>query len=189
MLSLTASAAGKLDAWIDFNGDGSWGGPGEQIFSSVALTPGVNSLSFDVPSYAKVATTYARFRLSSSGGLGVAGRADDGEVEDYSVQILRLTQPAERAALPLAVTVAGNYSSITTVYAADIDGDGDVDSLTAAFDSSRVAWQANDGHGTFGPDKLISNVGNASSAVPPTWMAMVTWMFDFHLLCQYHYLV
>ncbi len=28
------SAAGKLDAWIDFNGDGSWGGPGEQIFDS-----------------------------------------------------------------------------------------------------------------------------------------------------------
>jgi hypothetical protein len=22
-------SAGKMDAWIDFNGDGSWGGPGE----------------------------------------------------------------------------------------------------------------------------------------------------------------
>ena len=27
-----APAGAKLDAWIDFNGDGSWGGPGEQIF-------------------------------------------------------------------------------------------------------------------------------------------------------------
>ncbi len=32
--------AGKLDAWIDFNGDGSWGGPGEQIFAARDLWPG-----------------------------------------------------------------------------------------------------------------------------------------------------
>ena len=30
-------AAGLLDAWIDFNGDGSWGGSGEQIADSVAV--------------------------------------------------------------------------------------------------------------------------------------------------------
>ena len=41
-------AAGKLDAWIDFNGDGSWGGPGEQIFASQDVVTGDNNLTFDV---------------------------------------------------------------------------------------------------------------------------------------------
>ena len=79
--------SGKLEAWIDFNGDGSWGGPGEQIFASQSLVVGANNLTFDVPSYAIAGTTYARFRLSTAGGLGVTGAAADGEVEDYQVTI------------------------------------------------------------------------------------------------------
>ena len=27
----SAPAGAKLDAWIDFNGDGNWGGPGERV--------------------------------------------------------------------------------------------------------------------------------------------------------------
>lgn len=41
--TLTVSSpigGGKLDAWIDFNGDGSWGGPGEQIFASQNVVAG-----------------------------------------------------------------------------------------------------------------------------------------------------
>ncbi|MCZ7667013.1 MAG: hypothetical protein M5U34_07225 [Chloroflexi bacterium] len=30
----------KLDAWIDFNADGSWGGPGERIADAVAVSEG-----------------------------------------------------------------------------------------------------------------------------------------------------
>jgi hypothetical protein len=79
-----APGAAKLDAWVDFNGDGSWGGPGEQIFSSHNVVDGDNVLTLDVPSYAIAGTTYARFRVSTdggSGGLGVGGAAVDGEVE------------------------------------------------------------------------------------------------------------
>ncbi len=53
-------SAGKLDAWIDFNGDGSWGGPGEQIFASRDVVLDDNHLTFDVPSYAIAGTTYGR---------------------------------------------------------------------------------------------------------------------------------
>ncbi|MCH7995277.1 MAG: D-aminoacyl-tRNA deacylase, partial [Planctomycetes bacterium] len=82
-----APAGAKLDAWIDFNGDGSWGGPGEQIFDSAVVSNGDNALSFDVPSWAKFGNTFARFRLSTAGGLAVGGSAADGEVEDYRVTI------------------------------------------------------------------------------------------------------
>ncbi|MCH7772234.1 MAG: LruC domain-containing protein, partial [Bacteroidetes bacterium] len=78
----------RLDAWIDFNGDGSWKGRGEQIFDSIFVFRGDNALVFDVPSSAAIGNTYARFRLSTSGNLGVGGAAADGEVEDYRVTLL-----------------------------------------------------------------------------------------------------
>jgi hypothetical protein len=85
-ITVTASAAGKLDAWIDFNGDGDWNDPGEKIFNNRSLTAGANTLTFAVPA-TTAANTFARFRFSSTGGLSPTGIADDGEVEDYLVTI------------------------------------------------------------------------------------------------------
>ncbi len=87
-LKATASATGKLDAWIDFNRDGDWNDAGEQILVSSPLNAGANLLSFAIPVGATAGTTYARFRISSAGGLGPNGPALDGEVEDYAVQVL-----------------------------------------------------------------------------------------------------
>jgi hypothetical protein len=84
------SVDGVIDAWIDFNGDGDWNDPGEQIFVSEAVTGGNPSgvvLTFDVPAAAVEGTTYARFRFSTEGGLATTGLASDGEVEDYRLQI------------------------------------------------------------------------------------------------------
>jgi uncharacterized repeat protein (TIGR01451 family) len=86
-VAVTASAAGKLDAWIDFNGDGDFGDAGEHIFTNLTLAAGSNALTFNVPCAAVQARTYARFRLSSAGNLGPTGAAADGEVEDYTVNI------------------------------------------------------------------------------------------------------
>ncbi len=85
---LTAGTnGGKLDAWIDFNRNGTWDAA-EQVFSSKALVPGLNTnLCFSVPASAALGQTFARFRLSSVGGLPVTGYAADGEVEDYRVRI------------------------------------------------------------------------------------------------------
>jgi len=85
-VDVTASMAALLDAWIDFNADGDWSDAGEQIFTSQLLVAGVNSLSFPVPTGASQnATIFARFRISSAGGLGPTGEAADGEVEDYQI--------------------------------------------------------------------------------------------------------
>ncbi|HEX5720334.1 MAG TPA: IPTL-CTERM sorting domain-containing protein [Thermoanaerobaculia bacterium] len=81
------SGSGLLDAWIDFNADGDFGDPGEQVFSDQPLAAGANPLSLIVPCTAVESPTYARFRLSSTGTAGSAGPADDGEVEDYAVNI------------------------------------------------------------------------------------------------------
>ena len=82
-----AFGQGFLNAWMDFNQDGDWADPGEQIFTSKSLSNGYNNLSLPVPASACVGWTYARFRYSSSPVLGFSGQASDGEVEDYFVRI------------------------------------------------------------------------------------------------------
>jgi hypothetical protein len=85
--------ANYLDAWIDFNADGDWDDPGERIFTGYNLgtTDGTQTLSFTVPQDTGgnivYGTTYARFRLSTTGGLLPTGPADDGEVEDHLVAL------------------------------------------------------------------------------------------------------
>ncbi|MBL8299593.1 MAG: Ig-like domain repeat protein [Rhodanobacteraceae bacterium] len=84
--TITSSAAAKLDAWIDFNNDGDWLDPGEQIFAATSLAAGANTLSFAVPATTVVnSSVYARFRISTAGGLSFSGFAQDGEVEDYKL--------------------------------------------------------------------------------------------------------
>jgi len=73
----------RLDAWIDLDRDGSWGGVGEQIADNLAVSAGDTTIIFDVPNSTKSGTTYARFRVSTAGNLTTTGYAADGEVEDY----------------------------------------------------------------------------------------------------------
>ncbi|MEW6157497.1 MAG: GEVED domain-containing protein, partial [Verrucomicrobiota bacterium] len=83
---------GRLDAWIDFNGNGNWNDPGEQIFANQPLVSGPNHLTFVVPPNAVARESYARFRLSLQGGLKPNGPASEGEVEDY---VVKIEKPAE----------------------------------------------------------------------------------------------
>lgn len=86
-LNVTASLAGKLDAWIDYNQDGDWDDAGEQILVAANLAAGTNLINTTVPATAALGNTYARFRLSHDGGLAPTGLADNGEVEDFRIFI------------------------------------------------------------------------------------------------------
>ncbi|MCK5738352.1 PKD domain-containing protein, partial [bacterium] len=82
-------SGGLLDAWIDFDGNGQFNHPAELLNGgSIALIPGPgNTITIPVPLTAVPGMTYARFRLSSVGGLPPTGPANDGEVEDHTVFI------------------------------------------------------------------------------------------------------
>ncbi|MEE2935242.1 MAG: Ig-like domain-containing protein [Planctomycetota bacterium] len=82
-LAVTASKAGKLDGWVDFNQDGDWDDSGEQIFTSVSLIAGENILAVRIPADSLSGQTFARFRVSESGGLTPTGSVSNGEVEDH----------------------------------------------------------------------------------------------------------
>ena len=76
-----------MDAWIDFDEDGVWESS-EHVFDSLPISAGSNTLTFAIPSSVTPGTKFARFRVSSAGGLSPTGVANDGEVEDYTVAIL-----------------------------------------------------------------------------------------------------
>lgn len=82
-----AGVDGRLNAWIDFNGDGDFSDTGEQIFTDLAVVNGMQTLSFTAPTDAVLGETYARFRLSTDTGLTSTGLASNGEVEDYQVAV------------------------------------------------------------------------------------------------------
>lgn len=83
-----AALGGRVDAWVDFNGNGSWSDPGEQIVDSAAVTNNTDKrFTFSVPPDAVLGTSYARVRISTAGGLDPTGAAPDGEVEDHKVTI------------------------------------------------------------------------------------------------------
>lgn len=154
-----APTGAKLNAWIDFNGDGSWGGPGEQIASDVTVVNGNTTITFDIPSGATSGTTYARFRLNTGGTLGPEGATTDGEVEDYSVTLL---PPADAATLFTTSHVISTTADTTyAVVAADLDGDGDMDLVSAERD--RVTWYQNDGQQLFTPHAISTTVARAES--------------------------
>lgn len=100
LVQITASQAGKVDAFIDFNNNGVFD-PSERVTPAGGLNvaAGSNELRFVVPEGAVGGARAARFRLSSAGGLAPSGAALDGEVEDYLVTI---TSPTTRSAQSVA---------------------------------------------------------------------------------------
>jgi uncharacterized repeat protein (TIGR01451 family) len=87
-LTIRASKAGYLNAWIDWNQNGNWSDAGEKIATDLNLNSGDNSLNVTVPLTAPHGVTYSRFRFSSTSGIGSTGDTiNDGEVEDYKVNI------------------------------------------------------------------------------------------------------
>lgn len=112
-VTVTASQPGFLDAWVDFNDDGDWADPGEQVFASRPLSAGANALSISVPAGTLFTPqTFARFRFSSTGGLLPTGAAADGEVEDYAVAIAGRLQVAFGMSNQIRLVVEGGMLTV-----------------------------------------------------------------------------
>lgn len=87
-ITVTASSAGFLDAWFDFNIDGDWADPGEHIFINQPVVSGPNPLSFTVPVTSNTGQSYTRFRYrTTTAPISYDGLVANGEVEDYAVYL------------------------------------------------------------------------------------------------------
>lgn len=98
-ITVTLSAPGFVDAWVDFSGDGDWDDPGEKILNGVEFFGDSLTQTFAVqipptaPEAIAKTQSFARFRASGVGGLLPTGLAVDGEVEDYAVILVPGTPP------------------------------------------------------------------------------------------------
>lgn len=106
VFNVVASTNGYLNAWMDFDGNGSWLGAGEQIASNVPLNQGMNVLGFAVPPGAGVGPTFARFRFGSATGLLPTGLALNGEVEDHLFYVYQAGPAAD-------IIITNLYHSLT----------------------------------------------------------------------------
>jgi hypothetical protein len=123
-LQIQSSEAGVLSAWIDFNDDGDWSDPNEQILGDVPLSSGFNNLSFAVPLTAVLtAETVTRFRVSSQTNLTPTGLAADGEVEDYVVAVDSDLVLQLSVDIVDAVVTEGNSTTFTVTRNADINNE------------------------------------------------------------------
>ena len=62
--------------------------------------------------------------------------------------------------------VSTSASSAYSVFAADLDGDGDMDLASASSDDNKIAWYENtDGKGTFGSQQIVSTSANGAESV------------------------
>ncbi|PAP76693.1 GEVED domain-containing protein [Rubrivirga marina] len=95
-LTVRTNAAGVLDAWFDFDGDGTFLPPpfaaddDHIVVAAPIPSAGEHTVTFDVPSGGRRAGPLRLRFHEVPGGLGVGGLAWDGEVEDHLVAGLDL---------------------------------------------------------------------------------------------------
>ena len=65
---------------------------------------------------------------------------------------------------PQRVITEGAFGA-RSVYAADMDGDGDQDVLSASFNDDKIAWYENDGNAGFGPQQVITTSADGTRSV------------------------
>ncbi|TWT80067.1 Dockerin type I repeat protein [Planctomycetes bacterium CA13] len=91
-LTNNSGSLAYLQAFMDFDGDGTFSGAGEHFLVDSLVTSQVGSqtrsVNVDVPANAELGDTFVRFRLSQTPGLGVGGFSETGEVEDHRVSVL-----------------------------------------------------------------------------------------------------
>ncbi|MEL6894962.1 MAG: Ig-like domain-containing protein, partial [Planctomycetota bacterium] len=143
-ITIGVAGNGVVEAWIDFNGNGLFTDPGEQVISrstpnavfTETIVDGVvqtvrREISLQVPEFFRDAInspieSVARFRVSASGGLAPTGLALSGEVEDYRVLLVPGSPP----------TVDGTNQNLTynVEEGAGFQPDGSVLPALTAFD-------------------------------------------------------
>ncbi len=189
-ISVTVNGPGVLEAWIDFNFDGDWDDPNEQIISG--STPGAvftadlasgsvtRGFTINVPTTAirpsLPTPTYARFRISTEGGLSPQGLALSGEVEDYRL----LSMPG----LPPIVDNTNSQRNYridedNVLQARDVDGTLTPDTTNDDGILTRITDPDGNAIGVFAGDVGTRTLYDAQGLVAGTLLLRADGSFDF----------
>jgi Metallo-peptidase family M12B Reprolysin-like/MAM domain, meprin/A5/mu/GEVED domain/Bacterial surface protein, Ig-like domain/Secretion system C-terminal sorting domain/Fibronectin type III domain len=115
--------------WIDYNRDGDFNDPGEQVWTQAATTSTPVSGSFTVPSTAVENSTTMRVSMKYNGIPTECETFTYGEVEDYTV-IIEGSTPDTTApvitlngATPVNLELGSSYTELGATAIDDVDGD------------------------------------------------------------------
>ena len=190
-VTLGGNPAGKLQGWIDFNHDGDWADPGEQIFTNRTLGEGVHTgLSFIIPAGSSPGSTWARFRYGYETDLSFVGPAYVGEVEDYAVDVLsdqpiatadQFTVPQDSNDNALNVLLNDIPSSsgrvnlkITSVSAAGASGKARIDDNGTPTIYTDDVLRYTPAVGALAPDSFTYTVSDVSTGKASTALVTIT---------------
>ena len=87
ILVVDVSGSGYLQGWADWNLDGDFADPGEQIFENYSVAAGNQQLVIRAPIDALAGSSWIRLRIGSQQDIDYFGGATDGEVEDHAIEI------------------------------------------------------------------------------------------------------
>ena len=75
-----------------------------------------------------------------------------------------------------AADIATNADGARSVHAADMDGDGDLDIVSASYEDDTIAWYENDGGAdpSWAAADIATNANGARWVMSPTWTATAT---------------
>jgi hypothetical protein len=182
--TMATTETGRLNAWVDFNSNGTWADTGEQILADAAVVAGVNSLKFTVPASAVGGNTFARFRLNRQGKLGFTGAAQDGEVEDYQVAIAAQMDFGDAPSpYPTLLKDDGARHTLDQKYylgrLIDVESDGQPNS-TATGDDISPAGAGNDEDGVVFLTPLIPGQTATVAVTTPSSRGFLNAWIDFN---------
>jgi hypothetical protein len=180
-VQVIASVPGYLWAWIDFAGNGDWNDAGEQIFNGQALAQGTNALQFPVPAHG-AAAPQGRFRFTTNQiPQTFTGQADNGEVEDYEVNIVDSDYGDAPAPYPTLHTNNGAVHIISGgLYLGNVGPDNETDgqpNATATGDD--IAGTPDDGDGVV-PQSLFAPGNTAFADVIASGSGLLSIWIDYN---------
>ncbi|MFK7971176.1 MAG: M4 family metallopeptidase [Bacteroidia bacterium] len=114
--------------WIDYNNDGDFEDPGEEVYANTASSPSVSNAIINVPVNVS-GSARMRVSMSSNPNFGPCSMHSYGEVEDYTIVFTSVTACPNNQAPTISTTVSGTYFHVTdpvTISAIASDPDGTV---------------------------------------------------------------
>ncbi len=85
--------------------------------------------------------------------------------DDYTIEWYENTNGSGEFELRQQI-VLDDFVTVRSMFAADLDSDGDIDVVTAYRSDDKIAWYENtDGNGSFGPEQVITTEANRTESV------------------------
>ena len=185
-VQVIASTNGYLNAWIDFNANGTWVDAGEQVFANQPLVAGTNPLSVPVPVPPALVAggPHSRWRFTTYPPMtpAFAGPEANGEVEDHEVQleVLDFGDAADPAYPTLLANDGARHRTPSDYYLGALAPDSDPDGQPASDATGDDNDGTDDEDGVFVSGSLVRGDSSALLGVIVSTAGVLNAWMDFN---------